>query len=172
MEVTLEFVIDRKCVIVNRWHWWIFYTEGAFLNTCKNWYRYFWVLSDTAVVFVGTWWMVIQGWYCNGHDKCCSITLDQSCPLPPPKTDPSPSLLPFQAFVTFASAQLFNAIILNSAPSKLCHLHKMDFFNMNTKGHPIFISQDFFIQAIYGFQLEILIVQSIFEQSSNNGRIV
>ena len=56
--------------------------------------------------------MVIQGWYCNGHDKCCSIILDQSCPLPPPKTDPSPSLLPFQAFVTFASAQLFNAILL------------------------------------------------------------
>ena len=111
--------------------------------------------------------MVIQGWYCNGHDKCCSITLDQSCPLPPPKTDPSPSLLPFQAFVTFASAQLFNAIILNSAPSKLCHLHKMDFFNTNTKGHPIFISHDFFIQAIYGFQLEILIVQSIFEQWQN-----
>ena len=112
--------------------------------------------------------MVIQGWYCNGHDKCCSIILDQSCPLPPPKTDPSPSLLPFQAFVTFASAQLFNAIILNSAPSKLCHLHKMDFFNTKTKGHTTLSHITFFIiQAIYGFQFEILIVQSIFEQWQN-----
>ena len=30
--------------------------------------------------------------------------------LLPPKTDPSPSLLPFQTFVTFCAVQLFNAI--------------------------------------------------------------
>ena len=41
MDVTLEFVLDRKSVFVNRWHWywcfwWIFYTEGTFLNTCKQ----------------------------------------------------------------------------------------------------------------------------------------
>ena len=109
--------------------------------------------------------MVIQGWYCNGHDKCCSIILDQSCPLPPPKTDPSPSLLPFQAFVTFASAQLFNAILLLQkcvifirwissirSPKAILSLSHITFF---------------IIQAIYGFQLEILTVQSIFEQRQN-----
>ena len=109
--------------------------------------------------------MVIQGWYCNGHDKCCSIILDQSCPLPPPKTDPSPSLLPFQAFVTFASAQLFNAILL----LQKCVIFIRWISSIRSPKAMLSLSHItfFIIQAIYGFQLEILTVQSIFEQRQN-----
>ena len=71
MEVTWEFVMDRKCVFVNtmlfHWYWyfwWIFKTEGAFLNTCKNWYRG----GISEYFLIQRWYLWVHGewWYRGG----------------------------------------------------------------------------------------------------------
>ena len=57
-----------------------------------------WVLEDTAVVWRQCARQVVLHHF--GSKR----------PLLQPKTDPSPSLLPFQTFVTFCPVQVFNAI--------------------------------------------------------------
>ena len=66
-----------------------------------------WVKGDC-----GCFWVLLVPWVLecgNAHGKRCSIIWIKAALLPP-ETDPSPSILPFQTFVTFrAAAQVFNA---------------------------------------------------------------
>ena len=89
---------------------------------CNQFCGYFWVLLVPWVLECG-----------NAHGKRCSIIWIKAALLPP-KTDPSPSILPFQTFVTFrAAAQVFNAtrvppILINSPRSHLRQLQMVTHF--------------------------------------------